>query len=172
MKVAEGKRVLVGVGVNVKRAVSCSVWVLVGVSVTRRVGVRVGVADGEGVIVQVGVSVQVGMVVCEGTTSVAASVVAGSMVAVLVGVAIISAGRRARLPGADQIAGPFTCTIGTGSRSIFAPGPASRKGKTRNKLMLARLCARVTPISERVFSTTRLNPNPTRNTKIKSSHER
>ena len=77
-------------------------------------GGGVEVAFGEGVIVQVGVSVQVGTIVCVGGTAITASVVAGRGVAVLVGVATISTGRDARLPGKDQIAGSSTWTIGAG----------------------------------------------------------
>lgn len=167
-----GVLVRVGVGVRVKRLVGCNVRLLVGVRVTRRVGVRVGVAVSEGIIVQVEVGVQVGTIVCEDGTTMTASVVAGALVAVLVGAAMISAGRGGRLPGADQIAGPPTCTTGAGNRSSVVTGPANRKGKTRNRLIPANPCARVTPTRERVFSTTRLKASPTRKMKIKSSQER
>jgi hypothetical protein len=108
VKIAVGVRVLVGVGVSVFRldGVLVLVRTAVGLSVGNRVIVAVNV--GVGVIVQVAVRVQNGDGVNEGVSSTGSSVVAGSMVAVLVGGAMISVGREIKLPGDDQIAGPLT----------------------------------------------------------------
>ena len=144
----------------------------VGVSVNNRVGVRVEVGVGEGVIVQVTVTVQVGMRVSVAAASITAWVVAVGGAGVFVGSLIISVGGGASLPGADQIAGPLTCTMGVGSKSSLETGPASRRGNSKNRLMLANPCASVTPIKERVFSTTRLKINPTKKIKMRSSQER
>lgn len=169
-----GTEVAVRVGVEVNRSVGRGVLVLVLVKMMVGVRVMVGVkvSVGEGVLVQVAVSVRTGIRVIAGSGVLDGSPGTGVLVAVLVLIgAMISPGRVTRLPGADQIAGPLTWASGAGRKPSFCIGAAKMKGKTRNKQIPASPCARVTPSNERVFATTILKRVPTRNTKIKSSHD-
>ena len=103
---------------------------------------------------------------------VAVLVTVGVRVYVLVtGGTIISAGREAKPAGEDQIAGPFICAWGAGGSGKFLMGDARTKGKTKNKQILAKPCARETPIKECDFSTTKLKNRPTRNRKSRSIHD-
>ena len=159
MTVAVGDNVIAGEAVALAEgsAVAVAVRLGTGVDVGSRVGVFVSRLTGTGVAISSGSGEATSVSVGARSVGVSVTVIRGA-----------SVGSVSSAFDPDQIAGPKICSAAVGRKSGRLSCAPTRKGNTRNRLMLVSPCARVTPTKERVRCTTRLKIKPTRKTKIRS----